>query len=186
MRYFKKIQGERLYLSPPNAEDVETYVRWLSDRSVTDGLGNTFSLISLSSEREWLQKAAETYQFAIVRQEDNTLIGNCGLEPISHIHRTAEAGLFIGEEADRGKGYGAEALGLLVDYGFQVLNLHSIMLRVFSFNERAIACYKKIGFQEFGRRRECYYLNGIYYDSIHMDLLKEEREHILYEQRKGE
>ncbi|HJB26713.1 MAG TPA: GNAT family N-acetyltransferase [Firmicutes bacterium] len=185
MRYFEKISGEKLYLSPINQDDVENYVRWLSDRSVTDGLGNTASLISLQTEREWLQKASETYQFAIVKRENNTLIGNCGIESISHVHRTAEVGLFIGEEENRGKGYGTQALELLVDYGFQVLNLHSLMLRVYSFNERAIACYQKVGFREFGRRRQCYYLNGTYYDSIHMDLLKQERNNILHLQGKG-
>ena len=44
MKYFKKIVGERLYLSPMNVEDAETYVKWMSDRSVTDNLGNTRSV----------------------------------------------------------------------------------------------------------------------------------------------
>ena len=48
------------------------------------------------------------------------------------------------------------------------------MLGVMSFNERAIACYKKVGFKEIGRRRQSYYLNGKYYDSVYMDILKEE------------
>ena len=42
------------------------------------------------------------------------------------------------------------------------------------FNSRAIACYKKCGFKEMGRRRQCNYINGKYYDTIHMDILKEE------------
>ncbi len=185
MRYFKKVEGERLYLSPVNIEDAETYVRWLSDRSVSDGLGNTAHVFSLSAEREWLQKNTEEYQFAIVRQRDDTLIGNCSIRAVSPVHRTAEVGLFIGEESDRGKGYGTEALGLLVDYGFQVLNLNSLMLAVYSFNKQAVSCYRKIGFREIGRRRQCYYLNGTYYDSIYMDLLREERNNILHAQGKG-
>ena len=42
------------------------------------------------------------------------------------------------------------------------------------FNERALACYKKCGFKEYGRRRKCRYINGRYYDSIEMDILAEE------------
>ena len=62
----------------------------------------------------------------------------------------------------------------LLDYGFNYLNMNNIMLNVKSFNERAIACYKKVGFKEFGRRRESYFLNGKYYDDIQMDILARE------------
>ena len=48
------------------------------------------------------------------------------------------------------------------------------MLKVFSFNERAIHVYEKVGFKEIGRRRKSYYLNGAYYDDVFMDILKEE------------
>ena len=74
------------------------------------------------------------------------------------------------------KGYGAEVLNLLLDYGFNYLNMNNIMLNVKSFNERAIACYKKVGFKEYGRRREAYFLNGKYYDHVFMDILAREFE----------
>ena len=61
--------------------------------------------------------------------------------------------VFIGESENRNKGYGVEALNLLIRYGFDYLNLNNIMLSVYSFNENAINCYKKVGFKEFGRRR---------------------------------
>lgn len=48
------------------------------------------------------------------------------------------------------------------------------MLGVFSFNQRAIACYQKVGFREVGRRQECYYVEGRFYDEIYMDILKSE------------
>ena len=75
---------------------------------------------------------------------------------------------------NRGKGYGTEALGLLVEYGFQQLNFHSICLHVYSFNERAIRAYKKIGFKEAGRLRECYWADGRWHDRLIMDLLDHE------------
>ena len=52
------------------------------------------------------------------------------------------------------------------------LNLNNIMLKVFSFNERAICCYKKVGFKEMGIRRQAYYLKGKVYDEIFMDIVK--------------
>jgi len=110
------------------------------------------------------------YDFAIVKNDD-TLIGNIGLFKISHISRSAITRLFIGEKENRSKGYGSETLRLILDYGFNTLNLHNIMLNVFSDNEPAIACYKKVGFTEFGRRRESYFKNGRYVDDVHMDIL---------------
>ena len=73
-----------------------------------------------------------------------------------------------------GKGYGKEAFGLLIDYGFRLLNLNSIMLGVMEFNQAAHQSYQTLGFKEIGRRRQARLVDGIYYDVIFMDLLSEE------------
>ena len=78
-----------------------------------------------------------------MRLEDDKLIGNCSIHEIDQLRQCAEVGLFIGDEENRNKGYGKEVLNLLLNYGFDYLNLNNIMLKVFSFNERAINCYKK-------------------------------------------
>ena len=176
MSYYKKIVGDRIYLSPMCIEDAEKYVEWFCDFKTTDGIRKSGNIMTVEAEKAWIQKTLENcdLQFAIVDKETDELIGNCGYPKINRQDRTAEVGIFIGKEDNRGKGYGAEALKLLLDYGFNYLNLHSIMLAVMSFNERAIACYKKVGFKEIGRRRQSYYLNGKYYDSVYMDILKEE------------
>ncbi len=176
MKYFKKLESERLYLSPMNIEDAETYCKWLNDFAVTDGLGGSSTVLTIPAEKSYIENVLEKgkYQFAIVRKEDNTLIGNCGFDKINHLHQTGEVGIFIGEAEDRNKRYGTEALKLLLDYGFNYLNLNNIMLRVYSFNEGAINCYKKIGFKEFGRRHNSYYLNGTWYDDVHMEILKKD------------
>ncbi len=175
MKYFKKLVGERVYLSPMNIDDAETYVKWFNDFNVTDGLGSSCRLTSLESEKEWLRQNSGQYQFAIVKLEDDILIGNCGINGIDQLRQCAEVGLFIGDEENRNKGYGAEALNLLLDYCFDYLNVNNVMLKVFSFNERAINCYRKLGFKEIGRRRQSYYLKGKFYDQVFMDILKSER-----------
>ena len=175
MKYSKKIVGKHVYLSPMNVEDAETYVKWLNDFNVTDGVGTSCLITSLQSEKEWIMNNSSKYQFAIVRLEDDKLIGNCGIQEIEQLRQCAEVGLFIGDEENRNKGYGEEVLNLLLGYGFDYLNLNNIMLKVFSFNERAISCYKKIGFKEIGRRRQCYYLKGKFYDEVYMDILREEQ-----------
>ena len=174
MRYFRKITGERIYLSPMNKDDVEIYTKWLNDQEVAANLGQFTKVISLDSEQKALEDmTSDGYNFAIVKNDD-TLIGNISLFDVRHVSRNATTGLFIGEKENRGKGYGSEALRLILGYGFTTLNLHNIMLKVFSDNEQAIACYKKVGFTEFGRRRDSCFKGGRYVDDVHMDILAEE------------
>lgn len=175
MRYFKKLTGERIYLSPMNIDDAELYTKWLNDAAVSEPLGWFRRMVSLSGEKKALENMAlEGYNHAIVLNEGDKLIGNTSLMDIDNISRKATVGIFIGEAENRGKGYGAEALRLIVNYGFKTLNLHNIMLQVDSDNERGIACYRKAGFREFGRRREACFKNGQYVDIIHMEILSNE------------
>lgn len=175
MKYFKKLEGEKIYLSPTNVEDAESYTKWMNDFNVTDYIARSGKLISLEEEREWLKNKKEQNKiFAIIKQENNQLIGNCGIHHIDFINRTATLGIFIGEKENWSKGYGTEAIKMLLDFGFNYLNLNSIDLEVMEFNPRAIACYKKCGFKEIGRRRQAKYINGKYYDTISMDILSEE------------
>lgn len=172
MKYFKKLEGKQVYLSPINLEDCETYTRWINDLNTTVRLGNASATISLYSEKAFLENMVkEQNQFAIIKKEDDQLLGNCGLLEVNHIHNTSKVGLFIGEDANRGKGYGTEALSLLLSYSFKVLNLNNIMLQVFAFNENAIGAYKKLGFREIGKRSQSYLLDGTYYDEIYMEIL---------------
>lgn len=175
MKYFKKLVGDRIYLSPRNTEDAEIFTKWLNDFQVTDYTGRSSQLLSLAEEKEYLEKnSSQEATFIIVDLNSDTLIGAIGLEQIDHISKIATLGIFIGEADYRSKGYGTEAIKLLLEYGFKYLNLNNIDLRVFEFNSRAIACYKKCGFNEYGRRRKCKFLNGNYYDEILMDILAEE------------
>ena len=91
--------------------------------------------------------------FAIVARQADTLIGRCMLFDVNLVDRTAMLGIVIGEQDYWGKGYGQDAVKLLLDYGFNLLNLNNIMLGTFSFNDRALHCYRKVGFKEIGRRR---------------------------------
>ena len=178
MKYFKKLIGERIYLSPVNVEDAEKYVEWFCDFKTTDGIGKSSNLMTVEAEREWLENNLKNndLNFAIVNLENDELIGNCGIMNINQQDRCAEVGIFIGDEKHRNNGYGAESLRLLLDYCFNYLNMNNVNLSVMSFNERAIACYKKVGFKEYGRRREAYFLNGKYYDRVYMDILAREFE----------
>ena len=175
--YFKKLVGNNIYLSPISVEDVQNYTNWLNDFETTDYIGQSTKIYSLEKERKFLEKFTEgnnDVNLGIVTLKEDKLIGNCGLKNIDYINRAATLGIFIGDKKERSKGYGKETIKLLLDFGFNYLNLNEINLDVMEFNKRAIKCYEKVGFKEYGRRRKCVYINGKYYDKISMDILKSE------------
>lgn len=174
MKYFRKLVGERIYLSPRNSEDVEKFTEWLNDFETTDYLGRSGMLTTLEGEKKYLEEnSSPEATFVIVTLEEDKMIGTVSLERINTINRTATLGIFIGDKEHRSQGYGTEAIRLLLDYGFNYLNLNNIKLDLMSFNERALKCYKKCGFKEYGRRKSKF-INGKYYDTIEMDILAEE------------
>jgi|SRR5690554_963726 RimJ/RimL family protein N-acetyltransferase len=176
MKYFKKLTGKKCYLSPINLDDVEIFTEWLNNFHLTKYLTIVRQQISLQSELEILEKLSRGEHYVIMDQELNKLIGIAGLHSIDHINNTCEFGLFIGDLDYWNQGYGEEASRLLLDYGFNILNMNNIMLLVFDYNIRAERCYKKIGFKEIGRRRQAYMIAGKSYDIVYMDLLCEEFE----------
>lgn len=173
MKYFKKLEGERIYFSPVSIEDAEIYTKWMNDEVICKNTNNMSRVTSLFSEKNWLTQD-HPYTFAILKKENDELIGNIGLESVDFLHQNAELGIMIGEEKNRHSGYGSEAIRLMLKYCFQFLNFHSIQLTVLSFHNQAISCYKKIGFQEVGRIKEVIYMDDKYYDRIIMQLLKKD------------
>ena len=177
MKYFKKIIGDRIYLSPRNSEDVEQFTQWLNDFETTDYLGRSGTLITIEGEKKYLEENnSPESTFVIVTLDNNKMIGTVSLEKINWRNRTATLGIFIGDKDFRNNGYGTEAIKLILEYGFKYLNLHSIRLDLLAVNERAHKCYLKCGFKDTGKSREEIFLNGKYYDKLHMDILEYEFE----------
>ncbi len=177
MKYLKKLVGDRIYLSPRNPEDYEKFAEWLNDFNTTDYVGYSGKLMSIPGEKEYLEQNNNPEStFSIVTLDEDKLIGTVSLEQVDNINRTATLGIFIGDTDYRSKGYGTEAIRLILEFGFRYKNLHNINLDLMAFNERAYKCYLKCGFKEYGRRRNCKYINGKYYDKISMDILEDEFE----------
>lgn len=173
MKYFKKIVGKKVYLSPINSEDYLQYTEWLNDFEIAKCLDKHAFILTIDKEKEWINNQKnDQYNLAIIDKEKDKIIGNIGLMNINVINRTAELGIFIGDKDYLSKGYGSEAIMLILDFGFNYLNLNNIMLKVFAFNKRAIKAYEKCGFKIFGTWKECNYFNGEYVDVIYMNILK--------------
>jgi RimJ/RimL family protein N-acetyltransferase len=135
-------------------------------------------LRSSKSIKEWMEKDLENnkdmYWFAIRTLEDDRLLGDITLSVISWGNRDAFAGIGIGAREFWGKGYGTDAMGLILRYGFIELNLRRISLTVFEFNQRAVRSYEKAGFQLEGRQRQGMQREGRRWDILYMGILRED------------
>jgi RimJ/RimL family protein N-acetyltransferase len=169
-----KMIGKKCYLSPIDVNDAEKFTGWLNDLEVAQHLALYPQIISLTNEKEALANLSKNHTYSIIDINTDELIGNCGYIDLDHLNQTGEVGIFIGNKKYWNCGYGTEAMILLIDYGFKALNLHNIFLEVYSFNERAIKCYEKIGFRTIGKRRESLLRGKERQDIIYMDILHNE------------
>jgi RimJ/RimL family protein N-acetyltransferase len=113
--------------------------------------------------------------FCIRTIADDKLIGDIGLR-VQWSHQSAWLGVSIGEPEYHGKGYGTEAVRLVVNYGFQELGLWRVQLGVFSYNIRAQKSYQKVGFRQEAIQRSALYRDGQRHDHILMGILRPEWE----------
>jgi RimJ/RimL family protein N-acetyltransferase len=169
------LKGEKVILAPIKREHIEKFLIWLNDPEITQYLMQ-FRPLTEDMEEEWyesLKDRKDDIIFAILIDKTK-LIGNCSIMNINWIDRVGTCGIFIGDKEEQGKGYGTEAMELLLMYGFNTLNLNRLALEVNDFNSRAIKCYRKVGFVEEGRKREACFRNGEYHDQIMMSILRKE------------
>ena len=174
MERTKKLIGERISLSPILIDDIPKMVEWANDFSTSDGPGVSDFVSSYSSFRENIEGdlKRERPTFAIIKNDTNEFIGYCRIFNAEYLHKIASVSIILDNKFQK-NGYGVEALDLLLEYAFNYLNFYNMMLTVYSFNAPAIKCYEKVGFVEFGRRSKSRYLNNKWYDTIYMEIVKD-------------
>lgn len=152
----------RVVLAPLTKADGPVLFKWINDRELV--LFNAgYQPVHEPSHREWLAGLArrrDLVAFAIRVKRTGRLIGVCQLTAINPVRRSADLQIRIGEASARGRGYGSEAVRLLVDFGFRDLNLHRIALQVFATNSRAIRTYERAGFRHEGTLRDAAFVDG--------------------------
>lgn len=137
-------------LAPLREEDAERLFRWINDRELVI-LNAPFKPVRWDEHRRWFDRirtAPDVEIFGIRRRADDGLIGSCQLNQIDAGRRRCSLQIRIGERDEWGKGYGTEAVRLLVEHAFGELELQLVELEVFAHNERAIRAYRKAGFRE--------------------------------------
>ena len=173
------ILGEQVRLRAVERDDLPRFVEWLNNPEVRRGLARYLPL-SLAEEERWFEDSLQVppaeRPFSIdVRQgEAWQHIGGASLMHIDARARHAEVGIHIGDAGVWGQGLGTQAMCLILRHGFETLNLNRVYLRVYEDNSRALAVYRRLGFREEGRLRQDRFLEGKYWDTLLMGLLKSE------------
>lgn len=169
------LEGEQVYLSGIEAEDIAMIVRTMnredvrilarSRRDVMNG-ANAASMV------EDLQKRQEG--FIIRRRADDVAIGYGLLLDRDEYNREAMLAITVGEAENRGRGFGQDAIKLLLKHAFIDLNLESVHLGVYEYNAAAIRAYEKAGFKTVGKRRHSRIIGKRIYDEVIMDMIADE------------
>jgi RimJ/RimL family protein N-acetyltransferase len=172
------LRGNRLIINGLEREDLRERHKWLNDPEITryfTNLGSTS--LSEADLLNWyesiLTKKSQELHFAIFTG-DLKHIGGAQLKSIDWKNRNAELGIFIGDKSEWGKGYGTEATGILIHYGFNELNLHRLWLRVDTENLAALKSYQKSGMIQEGIFRDEVFREGAYHHSMIMSILRNE------------
>lgn len=174
---FDPLTGRVVRLRELREDDLPTLVEWWNDPTIgafqrptvhPQTAGGVVEMF-----RTWCRNDGPSCGFCVTRRKGGELIGHAALFGATPKDRCATFGIFLGPE-HQNRGYGSDAVQLMVRYGFVELGLHRIELQAFAFNPRAIAAYEKAGFVVEGRRRQTAWRSGGWHDDVMMGLLADE------------
>jgi len=165
-----------------NEKDPEIESKWTHDsefmRLMETGPARPMSAAMLRKQYEKLEKQIEEeknlYYFTIRAKADDRLIGRAAVQWIEWANGNGFLRLGIGAAEDRCKGYGSQALRMLLRFAFAELNLFRASAIVAEYNEGAIALLKKFGFVQEVCRRKSLERDGRRWDLLVFGLLNDE------------
>lgn len=165
--------SDRIDFCEVSSEYTNDYLLMMNDSSVNQFLSVNPKVYTYEKEEEWIRKQLENKAliFTMLEKQTNSFIGNIELMDCDYEQKVAELGISITPKMQN-KHYGTEGIRKIVEYGFNDLKLETIFLNVFSNNPRAINCYKRCGFTEFGEKNVITSNNGTIFEQIRMKIVK--------------
>jgi ribosomal-protein-alanine N-acetyltransferase len=174
---FKKtlLQGKRVLLRPPQASDYHEYAAVMKKSAAPHSRWvNGFK--GRAQFNEYLREIAadNSFRFLVCRREDDAIVGMISL---FHIVRRSLQGAFVGyviAAPHTRRGYGTEALQLVVDFAFKKLKLHRVEATIHPDNAASIALARRAGFTLEGRLRRYLKIRGRWLDHERWSILRED------------
>lgn len=172
------LHGRRVDLRPITGQDAPAILAIFGDPAVTQfwsspPLPNLTAATELIEEIHDLFRARHLFQWGICRQETQEILGTCTLLHVDREHRRAEIGIALGTRA-WGRGFATEALGLLLGFSFESLDLHRLEADIDPQNERSLRLFERHGFRREGYLRERWHQLGEARDAVFLGLLRRE------------
>jgi RimJ/RimL family protein N-acetyltransferase len=176
------LNGESVRLAALDHEELgKAYSIWNQDSELTRLMdARSVQLRSAKSMANFVEKETKDaslahHYFAIRALDDNRLLGDINLDVINNWgSRDSFVGLGIGDRNDWGKGYGTDAMKIMLRFAFTEINLWRVTLTVFEYNPRGIRSYEKVGFQHEGRLRGALLRDGKRWDMLYMGILRDD------------
>ena len=172
------IKGKLTGLRAVEAEDLEQLKHWRNLPAFRRNFREVRELGSESQQRWFAALQSNTsrdFMFSIINLETGALIGACGLLYINWIIRSADFSFYIGKDGayiDK-QGYAADAASLLINYGFDTLNLHKIWMELYEFDKAKIDFFKEqFQFETDGTLRDNCFEEGRYWNSLIISLIR--------------
>ena len=173
------LKGKHLSLFAVEKEDLQQLRDWRNDPNFRKHF-REYQELNLDQQEKWFEEQVvagnTTLMFSIRRNEDNELLGCCGLVYINWVHRHADLSLYIGwkDKYIDQEGYAEESCKLLLDYGFNELCLNKIWTEIYEFDDKKKALYDKFNFKQDGLLRQNYWYDGKWWDSRILSILNSE------------
>ncbi len=172
--------GELVRLRVLETTDLDDILRFYNTLELRRFLGPPI-VRSRKYMEQWLHKVSiwnpwrdGHLYLAVEEKETKEFLGLARIEDVRLPHNRGEVGISIYNPNNRGKGFGTDAMLVLLGIGFEILGLNSIYLDTMEDNERSIKVYEKIGFKRVGILRETEYMDGAHKGLLIMDMLRKE------------
>jgi diamine N-acetyltransferase len=172
----KFLEGEKVYLRPFAESDLELVHFGKNNALVRETLflAAPLTLEQIKAEMSSWSSSKEIVLFTICSRESDKPVGQTAFVRIDYVSRAGVFYLALYDPEEWSRGYGGEASRMMVDYGFDILNLNRIQLHVSCENDHAVAAYKKTGYAIEGTLRQAMYHHNRYVDFYVMSILRQE------------
>jgi len=174
------LENERIYLRNLQVSDAPIMLENTTDEEIRymTGTKPNFTLNQIKAHINNVNNDSSRYDFAICLKNNDQMIGELSIFEIDEENNKAGFRISMSSIELTGKGYGTEAIIIVLRFVFEELKLNRLQLEVFSHNLRGIRVYEKVGFVKEGVLRESLYYNGTYSDEIIMAILRKDYENL--------